>query len=153
MWSRIVTVDPRLAGGLMARPTSLDDLVRKRILDAARRGNTRECSAVLGGVDVSTLRRWVRRGRDGEEIYARLLDDLELAEREAEDEMVQLVRSGAERWQSAAWWLERRRRGTWRRPPQEKPTEVEERDLGQASDEELEAAVRAAQELRARRAG
>jgi hypothetical protein len=30
--------------------------------------------------------------------------------------MVERVRQGAVGWQGAAWWLERRRRRTWKRP-------------------------------------
>lgn len=139
----------------MGRPTSLDDLVQKRICDAARRGNSRECSAVLGGIDPRTVRGWIRRARDDEEPFASFFSALQKAEREAEDEMVQLIRGGAERWQAAAWWLERRRRNTWRRPAQEKVREEPAdagADVSQLSDDQLLEAVRAAQELRARKA-
>lgn len=136
-----------MGGDVMGRIAAVDDLVTKRICDAAERGNTRECSAILADVAPRTMRDWIRWGRDGREPYMSFLAALEKAERKAEDGAVQGIRAGSERWQSLAWWLERRRRNTWRAPARP----VEERqdtDYSQLTDAQLEEGLRAAQELR-----
>jgi hypothetical protein len=74
------------------RPTKLDDLTAKRIVDAVRAGNTRQCAAQLGGIHKATLLEWLARGRKGEQPFADFADRIARADAEAEAEMVSCVR-------------------------------------------------------------
>lgn len=138
------------AGALMGRPTVLDDLVAQRICAAIAEGNTRRCAAQAAGVSVSALKEWMQRGRAGREPYTSFLAKLEKADAEAEAKAVKVITDAAlsGTWQSAAWWLERRRRNTWRRPAQEQERPDTSADVTKCSDEQLLAAVEAARVLR-----
>ena len=57
------------ARGALGRPTKLDDLTAKRIVDAVRAGHSYAAAARAGGIDEATLHRWIARGRDGEDLY------------------------------------------------------------------------------------
>jgi transposase len=46
----------------MARPTKLTDEVRERVARAVRLGASYEHAALAGGIDYSTLRRWLLKG-------------------------------------------------------------------------------------------
>ena len=121
----------------MARPTKLDDLVEKRILDVVREGNSYENAARVAGLSASTLHDWRARGKRGEDRYSEFLVRLEKARGEAEAASVAIVRTAATggTWQAAAWWLERREPARWakrdggdqsassERPMSEQPTE------------------------------
>ncbi len=122
------------------RPTKLDDLTAKRIVDAIRAGNTRACAAQLGGVHKATLLEWLALGRRGEQPFADFADRVAKADGEAEARMVAVVVKAAEdgSWQAAKAWLELRRR-VWR---MKKPRqELDEQDLSGKSEEELVAVV------------
>lgn len=100
----------------MSRPSKLDDLTAKRIIDAVGRGLPRDTSAKLARISPSTLYDWLARGRNGEEPYAEFLERVKAAEAKGEDELVAIVRAAAKdtderrgQWQAAAWLLERRR--------------------------------------------
>ena len=57
------------------RPTKLTPEVRQKICDAVRAGNYLDTAAEFGGVDRSTLHRWLRRGeRASRGIYRDLAD-------------------------------------------------------------------------------
>jgi hypothetical protein len=85
--------------------------VTKLIVAALRAGNTRTASARLSGIDYATLKRWCR-------LSAPFCAALEKAEAEAEQKYVRNITGAASagQWQAAAWWLERRRSGAWRKP-------------------------------------
>jgi hypothetical protein len=92
------------------RPTKLDDIVAKRIVDAVAAGGSRSAAAEAARVHRSTLMLWLARGRKGEPPYSDFLDRVKKAEADAENAMVVIVRAAAEKnWTAAAWWLERRR--------------------------------------------
>jgi hypothetical protein len=96
---------------MSGRPTKLDDITAKRIIDAIAAGATRAAAAGAAGVHRATLQTWLAKGRDGDEEYRDFHDRTERAEAEAEVAMVGVVRAAAlsGTWQAAAWWLERRR--------------------------------------------
>ena len=94
----------------MGRPTKLDDLKAKRIVDAVAEGLPRDTAAKLARIAPSTLYSWLSRGEDGEAPYAELLERVKEAEAQGEQELVKRIRSASvETWQAAAWLLERRR--------------------------------------------
>ncbi len=108
---------------MSGRPTKLDDLSAKRIVDAIAAGGSRSAAAEAARVHRSTLMGWLARGREGDPAYFDFLDRVKKAEAEAENEMVAIVRKAAMSgtWQAAAWWLERRRPNAYalRREPRD----------------------------------
>lgn len=124
----------------LGRPLMLNDIAAKLICDAVAAGNTRRCAAALASISYSTLKNWIRAGRHGEERFLEFLARLEKADAMAEAGAVMTVRSGAQGWQGSAWWLERRRRRMWRRPPVEQ-VKPQEQDLSETDAAELYAAV------------
>jgi hypothetical protein len=129
------------------RPTKLDDLTSKRIVDAIRDGNTRQCAAQLGGVHKATLLDWLARGRSDEQPFADFADRVAKADAEAEAEMVGCVRDAAKSgapgtWRAALEWLQHRRRATWKRASDPERAAVNEAaKLAAMTDEELLAAL------------
>ena len=99
----------------MARPSKLDDLTEKRVLDAVREGNSYENAARVAGISETTLHNWRARGERDEEPYVGFLVRLKKARGEAEAASVAIVRTAATSgtWQAAAWWLERREPAHW----------------------------------------
>jgi hypothetical protein len=129
----------------MGRPSKLDDLKAKRIVDAIANGNTRACAAGLAGCTDRAIYGWLAKGRNGDPAYVQFFQRVKEAEAKAEETMQGCLRmaalSGAPgTWKAAETWLERRRRKSWRKPVQ--PKEVEENDgLDGKSEAELVAAV------------
>lgn len=135
----------------MGRPALFDDLRAKRAVDAVRAGLSRTAVAAKAGVSRATLLDWLARGRDGEAPYANFLDRVRVAEAEAEQLMVECIRTAAldpKYWQAAGWWLERARPSEWaKREP--KHVEEAERAEGQGeADLEVIRAVLSAAESR-----
>lgn len=97
--------------GKPGRPTKRSVKVERAIVAALRKGNTRATSAKIGGIDYATLKRWCA-------LSAPFRAALDLAEAQAESAYVGDIASAARKgnWQSAAWWLERRGNGAWRKP-------------------------------------
>ena len=102
---------------MIGRPTKLDEVAARRLVEAVERGNNRATAARLAGIGPSTLREWMARGRLGQEPFAAFLARLKKADATAEAEAVKLVRDAARggTWQAACWWLERRRPRQWGR--------------------------------------
>jgi hypothetical protein len=97
--------------GRRGRPTKRSVAAIRAITGALAAGNTRTNAARLGGIDYATLKRWCR-------LSAPFCAALETAEAKAEGRYVGNIRTAASKgnWQAAAWWLERRRTGDWRKP-------------------------------------
>lgn len=99
----------------MARPTKLDDLTAKRVINAARAGVSRRGAAEAARVDQATLFRWLALGRDGvapyREFRERFLEAEAGAEREVVDALMEQARGG--HVQAICFWLERRRPRDW----------------------------------------
>lgn len=128
----------------MARPTLLNDILTQAVCNSLRAGNSRRCAAAAAGVTYATLCNWLMWGRNEKEPYATFFGRIEKVEAEAEAECVEKIRNGLPGWQGSAWWLERRRRRTWKRPVT--PVDRDEReDLTKVDDEKLWEAVQALQ--------
>ena len=108
----------------MARPSKLTPEREKLILDAIRAGNDVVVAAQLAGIAQSTFYEWQRRGRTGEQPYARFGERLEQALAHAEAYAVSIVRrSMVGDARHAQWWLERKHPERWgrRQPPPPDP--------------------------------
>lgn len=134
----------------MARPTQLDDATQARILAAIEAGCTRATAAKAAGVDGSTFRRWLRKGRELIEPYAELVEQMRFAEARGEAALLAVIREASVRhWTSAAWLLERRFPHRWARrdPFAEKTAREARREAWAALDviplEDLEAMMHA----------
>ncbi len=96
---------------MAGRLTKLDDLVSKRITDAAAAGVSRRAASEAARISQQTLCDWVARGRDGEEPFASFLERLELAEAKAERKVVDKLMEQIETGHVPAivFWLKSRR--------------------------------------------
>lgn len=95
----------------MGRPTKLDDLLAKRIVDAVSCGLPWKLAAQAAGIGWSTLKEWKAKGRAGEAPYAAFLARLEEAEAKhahAAMAMIMAAATDPKHWTAAAWALERR---------------------------------------------
>lgn len=95
---------------MVGRPTKCTPERVKRIIDALKGGNTRSASAAYGGIDPETFSNWMARGAKDEEPFLGFSIQVKAAEAEAEVRNVAIIQTAAkDKWQAAAWWLERRR--------------------------------------------
>jgi hypothetical protein len=98
----------------VARPTKLTPETHAKIVSLIRAGNFRETAAASAGIDSSTLRDWLRRGAKGEEPYATLSRDLDVAEADAEVRDVLIIGKAAGKdWRAAQWRLAVRSPERW----------------------------------------
>jgi hypothetical protein len=133
------------------RPTKLDDLTAKRICDAIKRGSSRACAAGLVGVGVSTLYGWMAANPEFRE-------RVRAADAQAEEQVVSALFSLATdktrpHFEAIKFWLKTRRAKTWREIQASPAPPPVEKDLSQASEEELVAAVEQWLAQRKQRAG
>jgi hypothetical protein len=89
--------------------TRLTPEVELAIIEAARAGHFRADQAIAGGVDPKTLRLWVRKGKEGDPVYAEFARRVAAAEFEAKDRLIVKVKAGALTDVRAAQWLLERR--------------------------------------------
>jgi hypothetical protein len=134
----------------VGRPTKLDDLTAKRILDAAAAGVSRRGAAEAAHVDVSTLTRWLQSGREGEEPYCGFRTRLLAAEAKAERRVVDalMVKVDEGNVPAMTLWLQQRRMDEWGKremPANDAPAASE---AGEAPDLEVARSVVAALESR-----
>ena len=133
----------------MARPKhttklELEPELAARIITYIRAGSYLETAAAAGGVNKSTLHRWLQRGSEGEEPFAKFCDQVEAALAEAElRDLARIDRAADSNWQAAAWKLERRNPKMWGR---REYTQVTGADGGpikyeQLSESELDAEI------------
>lgn len=101
------------------RPKLLRPEIQEKLLEGLRSGLYMEQAARMAGIDVSTLRRYVERGKRQEVgLYRKFYEAVQAAEAEVEDEKLQQLFRVAERadhWQGYAWFLERRFPDRWGR--------------------------------------
>lgn len=96
----------------------LTPAVQKAIVTALEGGNTHRTAAHLAGIGPSTMRDWMRRGRDGEAPFDAFVAAVKKAVSTGEGELVAIIRSAAadpKYWTAAAWLLERRNPKVWGR--------------------------------------
>lgn len=84
------------------RPTKFTEEAKGQIIKALKLGNTRKAASQSVGIVFQTFANWLVSHPD-------FLVDVVKAEAEAELRFLGKVAVGAAGWQSAAWWLERRR--------------------------------------------
>lgn len=140
----------------MARPTKLDDLRAKRIVDALRDGHSFAAAARAGGITENTLADWRQRGADGDPEFSGFLRRVNEATQEAENRAVQVIKSAmlgddAKLAHDAAWrWLRTRRPLEWLEPKGATEQETSKTD-SDAQDEiaTLESILAAAKSRRA----
>ncbi len=124
---------------MAGRPSKLDDLRAKRILDAIAGGASRTAAAALGGISKATLMDYLARGRDGEPVYADFLARVKEAEAHVElAHLANIKRAGDDgSWQASAWFLERTRPADYAK---REPT-AEQEDARAESDGQTDLAV------------
>lgn len=121
----------------MPRPPKLTPDVQQRIVDAVRNGNTRRIAAAVGGVDESTLYRWLERGNGprAAKLYREFREAVYSAEATAVQTAVAAIRLAGVKgtWQAYAWWLERLHPGEFGRKDRVK-LEVDQAAVAQITD-------------------
>jgi transposase len=117
--------------GNTMRPTKLDDIVEKKIIDLIRAGNYIETASACVGINKSTLYDWLKRGareaerleqnpkakpNPKEEIYMKFSNAVEIAMAEAEARDVMIIANASKAdWKASAWRLERKYPNKWGR--------------------------------------
>lgn len=99
------------------RPTALTELVEAKVLEALRGGNFRQTAALYAGISPSTLRVWMKRGKDEPKSeFGNFRRRVREAEQAAQIRAVALVlKAAAEDARHAEWWLERKFPELWGR--------------------------------------
>ena len=115
---------------MAGRPSKCTPARQKIICEAVRDCLPYHEAARLAGIDPDTLRRWMRRGEQGDKPYAALCGAIKKAEAEAQRTLVKRIGNPnadeAKGWQRWAWLLERRWPETWaqRQPEASKREEI-----------------------------
>lgn len=136
----------------MGRPTKLDDLVSKRVVDAVAMGLPRDTAAKLARISPATLYSWLAKGRAGEPGFTEFFERVKEAEARGEAELVNVIREAAPRqWQAAAWLLERRRPEAYAR--RDNAAMPDEDRVEEQSTDDLEVARSVVAALESRRVG
>jgi hypothetical protein len=95
----------------MGRPTKLTPETQKRFIDGLRLGLTYKLAASYAGVEYSTFKLWMQKGREQEDtIYSAFSAAVKAAEGLCAAQCMGRIQKAAEggQWQSAAWIMERR---------------------------------------------
>jgi len=101
-------------GGGRGQPTKLTPEVQQRMCQAISAGNYLAAACRYGGVDYTTVRRWMLRGDREPGIYRHFRDAILKAEADAEVTVVALWRSQIpENWAAARDFLARRFPERW----------------------------------------
>ena len=109
------------------RPPSYSEDKAQVILDAVKGGNFLETAAALAGVDVKTVRNWIKygireaerweRGEEPNDKFAPMVkfaEDFRAAEADAEATAVSRIQlAGVTDWKAGAWFLERKFPRKW----------------------------------------
>lgn len=91
--------------------------VRGKIVEAIRQGNYIETACRNAGVHPTTFYKWEEKAREGDPLFIKFFEEVELARAFAESKMVDIVINEAERnWKAATWWLERAAKERWGTP-------------------------------------
>ena len=88
----------------MSRRTKLTPDTKEDVVKALRAGNSRRDSALYAGISKQTFYSWMKRGREGEPLYAEFLEAVEKAEAQSVVRNVAIIQRAAEEtWKAAAW--------------------------------------------------
>jgi transposase len=106
-------------GGWPGRPSLLTEQLVEKLVTMLRAGNYMGTAARASGISRQTLTSWLERGasaRPEDEEYRDLRERVERARSEGEVRLVATIaRAAAERWDAAAWLLERQYPDRWGR--------------------------------------
>lgn len=111
----------------LGRPTLLTAELSREIVGYVREGNYLETAAALAGCNVSTVRRWLKKGRRAQAgLHAEFCTAIRKAEGYAEQSALERIRRAGNNgtWVADAWYLERkfpRRWGRWDRVSHDLP--------------------------------
>jgi transposase-like protein len=99
------------------RSTKLSPARRAVILESLKKGRSIQATASLAGVNKSTIYRWLKRARKGDEAFIEFLEQIEYAQAQFEAEAVDAIRKKGKEgaWQAYAWMLERKHPDRWGR--------------------------------------
>ena len=94
----------------MARPTLLDDMVKKKLLGLIQSGHYIKAACAMAGISCSTYHKWRLRGKRGDGIaYVEFNEELSQAEGLARIALVEQWKKHFERdWRAIAAYMERR---------------------------------------------
>lgn len=136
--------------GKPGQPNAFTPERAAKVIEAIRKGNTREAAANHANVAPSVVFEWIQKARAGHPDFAEFAEKLRDAEWHAESEMVDVVTNAAKdgNYQAALEWLGRRKHAKWGRKDTLRVQKLPDpKDLTPA---QLESAVKAALEQRAR---
>lgn len=108
----------------MGRPTDLTPELQAKFVDLVRKGNYPCTVAKLCSIDASTYKRWMRRGRNGEEPFGTFRALVRSAEAESEIYLESLLAKASEEprnWKAAEFLISRRHRKNWSAPANDQP--------------------------------
>ena len=95
----------------MGRPTKLTPETQKRFIDGLRLGLTYKLAASYAGVEYSTFKLWMQKGREQEDtIYSAFSAAVKAAEGLCAAQHMGRITKAAEggQWQASGWVMERR---------------------------------------------
>lgn len=97
------------------RPTKLDDIRAKKILDAIKAGASRRAAANAAGLSRDALQNWIKRGEEGDAEFSDFAYRVRLADAEAEQAHTRVVveASLAGDLKASIFWLQSQRREEW----------------------------------------
>jgi len=147
-----LTVIPDAPGGpsepeypTAGQPTKLNPKRQARFCRLLKEGNYLETAAYGCGVTPQTIYNWLNVGYAQDSGAERkFFDAVKLAAAQAEIDALKTAKAGAQGWQSAAWFLERRYPTRYAR----REFVYDSRDLREATEEQLENMVAEALEVK-----
>ncbi len=125
----------------MARPTSFNLPIAKRISDMIAQGHTREHAAFTCNVEPRTVQNWYNRGKRGEAPFVEFFRLLRAADAKWESELLVALQTAERALGNVMWRLERDKRTRARWGPRNRFEDVDREqshNLAPLSDEELE---------------
>jgi hypothetical protein len=100
------------------RPYALDAATQRRIVRSLAAGQFLKTACREAGTTYDTFRRWrdrVEAGDPGAERFAPFFAEVDKTLARCEEDAVSVVIAGKDGWRGAAWYLERRFPGRWRK--------------------------------------
>lgn len=114
------------------KPAVLTVKVQREIVRLIIEGNFFEVACFAAGTTRQTVEYWQKLCESGvphAQVYADFFASIKKANAIAEANALRDIKSGADGWQSRAWFLERRFKGRWGRNAEEKTETAGRRDV------------------------
>jgi transposase len=128
--------------GAKGRPSKLTDTVKKKIVDAVKRGTPLTAAAASAGISSSAVMQWMKLGREGKAAFSDFEGAVTRAREEAIDIYVQRIRVASDTDHRAAAWMLARLDPCNFGDPGKRQTEERERRLYDAQVMKAEADAR-----------